>query len=121
MIHENPKLKQSQIASQLGCSTSILQRKRNDIYMLSPYRIQSNNNNKRKKKTSNTTFNNKIHREFDIKRPQTTSNDPKTTQTNTKSYKKNKNILNLDPYRRILKLTINIQMKFWIIMIYKWF
>ena len=33
---ENPKLKQSAIADQLGESTSTLQRYRNDINMLSP-------------------------------------------------------------------------------------
>ena len=34
--NENPKLKQSGIANQLGYSTSTLQRYRNDINMLSP-------------------------------------------------------------------------------------
>ena len=44
---ENPKMKQSQIANQIGLSTSTLQRYRNDIYiyMLSPYRINPNNTN----------------------------------------------------------------------------
>ena len=36
MKYENPKLKQSEIANQLGYSTSTLQRYRNDINMLSP-------------------------------------------------------------------------------------
>ena len=49
MKYENPKLKQSEIANQLGYSSSTLQSYRNDINMLSPYRIQSNNTNKRKK------------------------------------------------------------------------
>ena len=49
--------------------------------MLSPNRIQSNNTNKRTKKSSNTNFNNNSHREPDVKRPQMTSNDLKTTQT----------------------------------------
>ena len=44
--YENPKMKQSEIASQLGYSTSTLQRYRNDINMLSPYRINPNNTNK---------------------------------------------------------------------------
>ena len=48
--YQNPKLKQSEIASQIGLSTSTLQRCRNDINMLSPYRIQPNNTNKRTKK-----------------------------------------------------------------------
>ena len=47
--YENPKMKQSQIANQIGLSTSTLQRYRNDINMLSPYRIHSNNTNKRSK------------------------------------------------------------------------
>ena len=35
----NPKLKQAEIASQLNMSTSTIQRQRNVINMLSPYRI----------------------------------------------------------------------------------
>ena len=50
MKNESPKSKQSQIANQLRYSTSTLQRYRNDINMLSPYRIQPNNINKRTKK-----------------------------------------------------------------------
>ena len=48
--YENPKMEQSEIANQLGCSSSTLQRYRNDIKMLSPYRINPNNTNKRTKK-----------------------------------------------------------------------
>ena len=48
--YENPRMKQSQIANQIGLSTSSLQRYRDDINMLSPYRIQPNNPNKRTKK-----------------------------------------------------------------------
>ena len=87
--------------------------------MLSPYRIQPNNTNKRTRKTSNTNFDNNSHREPDVQRPQMTSNNLKTTQTNTKTNKKNKIIQKLDPCTRKLKLTINIQLEFWIIMIYK--
>ena len=58
MKYENPKLKQSQIANQIGYSTSTLQRYRNDINMLSPYRINPNNINKRTKKASITNFDN---------------------------------------------------------------
>ena len=36
-------MKQTEIANQLGMSLSTLQRYRNDINMLSPYRINSNN------------------------------------------------------------------------------
>ena len=49
MKYENPKPKQSEITDQLGYSTNTLQRYRNDITMLSPYRIQSNITNKRTK------------------------------------------------------------------------
>ena len=79
--YENPKLKQSQKADQLGLSTSTLQRYRNDVNMLSPYRINPNNTNKRAKKALYTTFNNDLNREPDVKRPQRTSNDLKTNQT----------------------------------------
>ena len=87
--YENPKLKQSEIANSLGYSSSIQQRYRNDVNMVSPYRIQPNNSKRRTKKTSNTNFDIDKHREHDVKRPQITSNDLKTTQT----YEKNKSIL----------------------------
>ena len=90
--NENSKFKQSERANQLGYSSSTLQRNRNDINTLWPYRIQSNNNNKRTKKASITNYNNDSHREPDVEWPQMTSNGLKTTQTNTKSNKKNKNI-----------------------------
>ena len=35
----NPKLKQSEIAKELSCSSSALQRFRQDVKMFSPYRI----------------------------------------------------------------------------------
>ena len=88
--YENPKLKQSEIANHLGLSSSTLQRYRNDINMLSPYRIQSNIANKRIKKAKDTDFENTSHREVDVKRPQMTSNDLKSIQT--KSNKKSKNV-----------------------------
>ena len=71
--YENPKMKQSQIANQFGLSSSTLQRYRNDINMLSPYRIHPNNTNKRTKRVKNTTFDKDLHRESDVKRPQMTS------------------------------------------------
>ena len=49
MKYENPNSKQSQIANQLCYSTSTFLRYRNDMNLLSPYRIQPNNTNKRKK------------------------------------------------------------------------
>ena len=48
--YENQRLKQSEIANQLGMSSSTVQRYRNDINMLSPYRISPNNTKKRSKK-----------------------------------------------------------------------
>ena len=76
--YENPKLKQSQTANQIGFSTSTLQRYRNDMNMLSPYRINPNNINKRTKKASNTIFENNSHTNHDVERPQLTSNNLKT-------------------------------------------
>ena len=81
--YENPKMKQSEIANQLGMSSSTLQRYRNDINMLSPYRISPNNVKKRTKKA-------KIDDIGDLKRPQMTSNDVKTTLNETVKNKKNK-------------------------------
>ena len=88
--YEYPKMKQSEIANQLNLSSTI-QRYRNDIIMLSPYRIQSNNFNKRIKKAENTNFDNDSTPSHDDKRLQLTSNDLKTTQTKYK--RKNKNVL----------------------------
>ena len=86
--YENPKMRQSEIANQLGLSFSTIQRYRNDINILSPYRIQSNNINKRRKKAKNTNSDNDSQPNHDDKRHQMTSNDLKT-----KSNKKNKNVL----------------------------
>ena len=90
--YENPRMKQSEIANQIGLSTSTLQRYINDINMLSPYRINPNKNHKRSKQGKNTGFDNNSHNEADVKRLQMTSNDLKTTQTI--SNKKNKIDLN---------------------------
>ena len=92
--YKNPKMKQSEIANQLGYSFLTLQRYRNDKNMLSPYRIQPNNTNERSKKASNTNFNNNSHLEPAVKRPQMTSNELKTSQKNTNLNRKNKNVLN---------------------------
>ena len=81
--YENPRLKQSEIANQLGMSSSTIQRYRNDINMLSPYRINANNNKKRPKKA-------KIDDISDLKRPQMTSNDSKMTSDEPVKNKKNK-------------------------------
>ena len=89
--YENPKMKQSERANQIGLSTSTLQRYRNDINMLSPYRINSNSNNERTKKGKNTDFNNDTHHDPDVKmtsndlkRPQSTSNE-NNKKTKTKN------------------------------------
>ena len=76
-------MKQSEIENQLGMSSSTIQRYRNDINMLSPYRISPNNVKKRTKKA-------KIDDIGDLKRPQLTSNDVKTTLNETVKNKKNK-------------------------------
>ena len=90
MKYENPKMKQSGIANQLGYSSSTLQRYRNDIDMLSPYRIQSSNTDKRTKNSSISNSDNNSHPDFEVERPQMTANDLKT---NTKSNEKDKNNL----------------------------
>ena len=79
----NPRLNQSEITSQLDMSASTIQRHRNDINMLSPYRINPNNDKKRSKKD-------KIDGNGDLKRPQMTSNDLKTASNETVKIKKNK-------------------------------
>ena len=66
--YQNPKMKQSEIAKNLNMSSSTLQRYRNDINMLPPYRINPKNVKKRPKKA-------KIDDNSDLKRPQMTSND----------------------------------------------
>ena len=81
--YENPKMKQSEIANKIGMSSSTLQRYRNDINMLSPYRISPNNVKKRSKKA-------KIDDISDLKRPRMTSNDLKTTSNEPVKYKKKK-------------------------------
>ena len=57
-------------------SSSTIKRYRNDINMLSPYRSSPNNVKKRPKKA-------KIDDIGDLKRPQMTSNDVKTTTNET--------------------------------------
>ena len=94
--YENPKMKQSEIANQLSSSSSTIQRYRNDINMLSPYRINPNNTNKRTKKPKNTNSDNDSHNEADVKRPQMTSNDLKRPQsTSNENSKKTKTKNNL--------------------------
>ena len=84
--YNNPKLKQSEIAFQLNMSPSTIQRHRNDINMLSPYRINPNNVKKRPKKA-------KIDDNGGLRRPQMTSNDLKTTSNDNNKKTKTKNNL----------------------------
>ena len=81
--YQNPKLKQPEIASQLNMSPSTIQRHKNDINMLSPYRINPNNVKKRPNKA-------KIDANGDLKRPQMTSNDLKTTSNENSKKTKTK-------------------------------
>ena len=88
--YQNPRMKQSDIANHLNMSSSTLQRYRNDINMLSPYRIQANNNNKRTKKTKKTNFDCNSHHKPDVEISQMTSNDFQVTLNETVKNKKNK-------------------------------
>ena len=63
-------------------SPSTIQRYRNDINMFSPYRINPNNFKKRSKKA-------KIDVNGDLKRPQMTWNDLKTSSNDKKKSKNN--------------------------------
>ena len=81
--YQNPKMTQSEISSQLNMSPSTIQRYRNDINMISPYRNNPNNVKKLSKKA-------KIDDIGDLKRPQMTSNDIKTTSNESIKNKKNK-------------------------------
>ena len=86
--YQNPKMKQSEIANQLNMSSSTLQRYRNDINLLSPYRINQKITKKRSKKVKNSDFDNNSHHEADVKRPQMTSNDLKTPRSTSKENSK---------------------------------
>ena len=81
--YQNRKMTQSEISSQLNMSSSTIKRYRNDINMISPYRISANNVKKRTKKA-------KINDIDDLKRPQMTSNDLKTSLNETVKNKKKK-------------------------------
>ena len=61
--YQNPKMTQSEISSQLNMSSSTIKRYRNDINMISPYRINPNIAKKRQKKV-------KIDDNGELKRPQ---------------------------------------------------
>ena len=73
--YQNPKMKQSEIASQLKVSTSSIQRQRNAINMNSPYGINQNNVKKRTKKAKIDEITDHKRGVVDLDRPQKTSND----------------------------------------------
>ena len=75
----NPKVKQNQRARELVYSTSSLQQYRQDIIMLSSYKIPSNSH-KRRPKILNTNLDDFSNREYDLRRPQLASNDLKRPQ-----------------------------------------
>ena len=90
-------MKQSQIANQLSLSSSTVQRHRNEINMLFPYRIQPNNTNKRTKNVKINDFVNNSDQEPEVKRPQMTSNDLKRPQsTSNENIKKTETKNNLN-------------------------
>ena len=94
--YENTKMKQSEIANQLGISSFTLQRYRNDVNMLSSFGINPNYNHKRTKKVKNTGFDNDSHNEADVERHQMTSKELKRPQsTSNKTSKKTKTKNNL--------------------------
>ena len=76
--YQNPKMTQSEISSQLNMSSSTIKRYRNDINMISSYRINPNNVKKHTKKA-------KIDDNGELKRPQLISNDLKTTSNDKKN------------------------------------
>ena len=80
--YQNLKMTQSEISSQLNMSSSTIKRYRNDINMLSPYRISPNVVKKRSKKA-------KIDNNDEPKRLQMTSNDLKITSNDKKQKQKN--------------------------------
>ena len=84
--YQNPKMTQSKISSQLNMSSSTIQRYRNDINMLSSYRINPNNVKKQSKKA-------KIDDNGDLKGPQMTSNDLKISSNDNNKKTKTKNNL----------------------------
>ena len=80
--YQNPKMTQSQISSQLNMSPSTIQKYRKNKNKISPYKKNSKNVKKQQKKDQ--TRNN-----ADLKRPQMTSNDLKTTSNDKKTKAKN--------------------------------
>ena len=72
----NPKVQQSAIAKELRCSSSTLNRYRNDIKMLPPYRKSpSSNTHTRKQKFSNHTAHDLKMTSNDLKMSSREAND----------------------------------------------
>ena len=94
--YSNPKLKQSEIASHLDMSPSTIQRYRNDLDMLSPYRITPNNVKKRSKKA-------KIDDNGDLKDLKWLQKTSRQLQMIIIRKRKPKSILKADLHKRILK------------------
>ena len=112
--YENLKPKPSEIPDRLGYSSSILKRYRNDINMVSPYRVQPKITNKRTKKTSSTNFDNNSNHDLDVKRHRLTSNDIKLTSKESspevkpvKSKNKVKNGANIEINEKYLDATVH--------------
>ena len=116
----NPRLRQDQIAKELDCSSSTLQRYRNDLNMPPPYRTPPNSNKGRQEASIDHT-----HREHDLKRPCLTSFDLIKPGTNTKatvkhtSNEKNKNVPKAGSVHENVEYNDDVQMKFSIIITFK--
>ena len=129
------KLRQDQIAKEIGCLGSTLQRYRNDINVLSPYKIPPNTH-KRRQKITNTNLKDKSNREHDVQRrkmtsidlirPQMASNDVAKPKTNTKSTckrasnKRNKNILESGSVHENFEINDEYWMKFFVLINFMW-
>ena len=89
--------------------------------MLSPYRILPISH-KRRQKISNTNLDDNSNREPYLKRTQTTSKDLKIMNSNLlllTAQRNRKAEEMVDPCMRLVKLTMNIQMKIFILLNFK--
>ena len=117
----NPNLQQSQIAKELSYSINTLQQYRNDINMLSPYRIPPNSHKRGQKIWSTNVYDNSKQEHY-LKRPQMTSIDLKRPQlTSKESFAF---IETVEPEKNMkiggnFELKMNIQMKFSIIITFE--
>ena len=87
-MNKSFSLQQIQKTGQLDANLQSRQYKLN--LMADLMRMKYGNPIMKQSEITKTKFNNNSHREPDVKRLQMTSNDRKTTQTNTKSNKKRK-------------------------------